>query len=278
MRGSWRSHEAAAGNIGRMGFAGALTLPEIGMVHLRARAYAPNLGRFIQPDPIGTAGGINLYAYAGGDPVNAIDPLGLTPTEPPEDCVPPLCYIWPGNRLPSMPETAGENTFELQKLLIAISPPPTVPTFSEYFPEKNDAPICQNGVGQGCTVRQIVVVTAIAGIGAGPGGTLAITGSRAAFTQLIQSLGLTGIGCNPFAGKNFDEVFEMLLQAGYVPRGDVRSGMGTFVNPRTGRSFHLDFSHALPKGPHIGVTRPRGARTSVPGDTSHTRDYFIGPK
>lgn len=90
MRGSWRSLGASAGNIGRMSYAGALTLPEIGMVHLRARAYAPNLGRFIQPDPIGTAGGINLYAYAGGDPMNAIDPLGLrcTPQPPAPDGTP----------------------------------------------------------------------------------------------------------------------------------------------------------------------------------------------
>lgn len=56
------------------------------MVHLRARAYAPNLGRFIQPDPIGTAGGINLYAYAGGDPMNLRDVLGLLagPPMPPD--------------------------------------------------------------------------------------------------------------------------------------------------------------------------------------------------
>jgi uncharacterized protein RhaS with RHS repeats len=31
---------------------------------------------FISPDPIGLAGGLNLYAYAS-DPVNWIDPLGL---------------------------------------------------------------------------------------------------------------------------------------------------------------------------------------------------------
>jgi hypothetical protein len=36
----------------------------------------PNLGRFMQPAPIGTDGGFNLYEYGGSDPINKTDPMG----------------------------------------------------------------------------------------------------------------------------------------------------------------------------------------------------------
>jgi len=41
--------------------------------------YDPAARQFTQPDPIGLAGGLNLYGYAGGDPINRSDPFGLSP-------------------------------------------------------------------------------------------------------------------------------------------------------------------------------------------------------
>lgn len=58
---------------------GALQLaPEAGLYYMRNRWYDTRSGRFISEDPIGLAGGLNLYAFVNGDPVNGADPLGLT--------------------------------------------------------------------------------------------------------------------------------------------------------------------------------------------------------
>lgn len=48
-----------------------------GLVYMRNRWYDPGTGRFTQQDPIGFAGGVNLYGYAGNDPVSYSDPYRL---------------------------------------------------------------------------------------------------------------------------------------------------------------------------------------------------------
>ena len=50
---------------------------ETGMYYYRARYYDARTGKFISEDPIGLAGGINLYSYTANNPVNFVDPLGL---------------------------------------------------------------------------------------------------------------------------------------------------------------------------------------------------------
>jgi len=51
---------------------------ETGLYYYRARYYNPNMGRFLQEDPIGFSGGdLNLYAYVQNNPVNFRDPYGL---------------------------------------------------------------------------------------------------------------------------------------------------------------------------------------------------------
>ncbi|HEU4559416.1 MAG TPA: RHS repeat-associated core domain-containing protein [Longimicrobium sp.] len=52
-----------------------------GMLYRRNRYVDPASGRFTQEDPIGLAGGVNLYGFAAGDPISYSDPFGLCPPE-----------------------------------------------------------------------------------------------------------------------------------------------------------------------------------------------------
>jgi RHS repeat-associated protein len=51
-----------------------------GLLYRRNRYYDPNSGQFTQMDPIGIAGGLNVYGFANGDPINFSDPFGLCPS------------------------------------------------------------------------------------------------------------------------------------------------------------------------------------------------------
>jgi RHS repeat-associated protein len=49
---------------------------ETGLFYNMARDYDPGTGRYIQPEPLGIAGDINLYRYARNNPLSFIDPDG----------------------------------------------------------------------------------------------------------------------------------------------------------------------------------------------------------
>ncbi|MEO0852031.1 MAG: RHS repeat-associated core domain-containing protein, partial [Cyanobacteria bacterium J06648_11] len=66
--------EGTSGNPFR--YAGRRIDSETGFYYSRARYYVPELGRFLQPDPIVYGDNMNVYAYVGNDPNTFIDPFG----------------------------------------------------------------------------------------------------------------------------------------------------------------------------------------------------------
>ena len=61
---------------GNLRVPGAPGTAPIDLVHVGYRWYQPSIGRFIQRDPLGIRGGLNVYLYCDGNPVSLVDPSG----------------------------------------------------------------------------------------------------------------------------------------------------------------------------------------------------------
>jgi RHS repeat-associated protein len=68
---------SASGPATDFGYAGMLHHAQTGFYLTQYREYNPTVGRWLSRDPIGLNGGVNAYAYVGGNPISFIDPTGL---------------------------------------------------------------------------------------------------------------------------------------------------------------------------------------------------------
>ena len=79
--GAFGEQEVLAGSADAVpfGFAGGLYDAATGLTRFGARDYDAETGRWTAKDPIRWEGGqVNLYVYVNNDPVNTMDPLGLS--------------------------------------------------------------------------------------------------------------------------------------------------------------------------------------------------------
>lgn len=87
---------------GRLGFCGEIVeiFNHVYMLGNGARVYSSVLSRFVTPDELSpfSQGGVNAYAYCGGDPLNKIDPSGRFSIP----LLGRLGYIWRISRASSM--------------------------------------------------------------------------------------------------------------------------------------------------------------------------------
>jgi RHS repeat-associated protein len=86
---TWRNRSDAFGiaalsgsAVVRLRFPGQLSLGVAGLNYNYYRDYDPKVGRYVESDPIGLAGGQNTYLYGMGNPLRFVDPRGLDATLP----------------------------------------------------------------------------------------------------------------------------------------------------------------------------------------------------
>ena len=107
-------------------YTGREWIAELALYDYRNRVYSAEIGRFLQTDPIGFAGGdINLYRYVGNKIANVTDPNGLIPSS------------HPGSGYPKHPPTNPLEPPPSPKSP-SLSPPPPIPIPPPWYPP--DAP------------------------------------------------------------------------------------------------------------------------------------------
>jgi len=206
--------QSAFGN--RFLFTGREWLKEAAIYDYRNRVYSPDLGRFLQTDPIRfSAGDANIYRYCGNSSANFVDPFGLDDDDDGDGHV--ILIGEPGDILSSVPVTPMVGPFHKTPIRSYMDPG------EGYDPNKNAIA----GLAGEMIIEQFAVGTAM----------------------------VSGLG-NPFKGKTAGQIDKMFMAKGFNSRGpDALSGKGGYINPQNGRSYHIDEANSFGEASHVDINR-----------------------
>jgi len=215
--------------------------PGSGLLQLGHRYYWPELGRFIQQDPIGD--GVNWYAYAGNNPLTGIDPEGLVRADDVYDAL--------GNFLGGATDTLSFGLAAPLRRAFGVREAPD-PCSGWYTGGK------WTGVGLGIAAGGVGIARGIAGLGSR---TLFRAVGEAELAD-IEAMGVYRIAGNameyykPFFGsaKEALKYAALMQEAGYgeftITSGRFSTGILTVSGDVGGEGFAYYIPEwALPTGP-----------------------------
>jgi RHS repeat-associated protein len=135
--GAWGYRSDLADSASSGGSGDPVTDPRLGFpfLHVGHRYFDPSTGRFLQRDPIGIYGGINVYNYVNSSPTAGIDPLGLQDRNTAE-CQ-DQCEVWGG---PGMDQQTRKNAYASCNAMYWPPPPARQPPPPGYTPWPSPKP------------------------------------------------------------------------------------------------------------------------------------------
>jgi RHS repeat-associated protein len=152
-------------------FTGRRSIEVLSLLDYRTRAYDPKLGRFLSRDVIGIHGDPanlgNGQAYAGNDPVNSTDPLGLADCKKDEELPLFVPRPWGGVKLPPGVRVLEKLVHEPVRV-VTLNPWTGEPELLEWDPEEEAWQLVNVGgyTGGGGPLVSTGVVVAVGAVGA----------------------------------------------------------------------------------------------------------------
>ena len=247
-----------------------------------ARYYDASLGRFISRDPMGYIDGPNMYIYCSNNPIGHIDPFGTTARQVQEKLSVDVVEIHLPKTESTYSTTANTNIptqDELQKQADKLwrSMEVNAPTAGMNSGFSSGPMAAMSPEGGGGAVSSLSSLDYVGAINVSAGTTYLASSSQqkqgvvSRAWNWVKSFFGGGNRFNPFYGKTPQQIDQQFKKKGFISKGpDPVKGKGGYVNPVTGRSYHIDDANRYNEPSHVDVNRPKGYK----GDLTKRKFHY----